>query len=633
MKKMAKWIALLMAGLMLSATLLACDSAYTGSDDDDDEEEESFDEYKKLSPEEVGEALEDAKDYTVHTVWAYHYNGQNIRREYALDKDGNKLKLYLSTEGGDGELRKETQYGDLKKNYVYLLGEDNRWVAESTEIDLEDTLEEIAPVELFFDDENYGEYDSDAHSYPLNEEDVRNFVNEEAEEGSASGSMTRKSTTYTFTASVQQGEEAYQTIETVIRFKSVSVDLPKVDLPDEEDKDQPSVDDQKPAVTDDVPSTPQPQPPVEEPDHPQPPVEEPEEPSLPVPDSPSEVYERLFHADSAHYSIAIYSADNSVNQTLDILKNGDILLVTLFSGANTMRSYMDLGTGYLYTLDENGDWCKEYSESVVSWETLILQTFGDELSAIVDDSNYEYNAQSQQYYISDNILKLLSQLLDTELNGVTLNYIEPNTHFFLLQEYDSSMGTDLFTEISVTFEEPIVTLPDAYEKEEEPPFDSTVYENLTPGQLTQALLNTEEVYVVMHTGVDEVRIRRDRDVVCLEFDVTGVYTYYQNLSTKELYCHDIGDQYIQMNFSYTWEELITQILGFHEDLEFLQDDCYFPFDESSTELQLDPAVLLFDGDYATFRRAGAYYYFEGVIDACYISFTVEFVNQDVKMPV
>ena len=42
MKKMTKWLSLLMAGLMLSATLLACESAYTGSDDDDDEEEVDY---------------------------------------------------------------------------------------------------------------------------------------------------------------------------------------------------------------------------------------------------------------------------------------------------------------------------------------------------------------------------------------------------------------------------------------------------------------------------------------------------------------------------------------------------------------------------------------------------------------
>ena len=93
MKKLTKILALMLAGLLCTSTLLACQDSYVGDDDDEEEEEEGMDfsDYEKLAPEEVWASLEDAQmarititDYD-DDVTIITKSGQKVK----IDDDGD----------------------------------------------------------------------------------------------------------------------------------------------------------------------------------------------------------------------------------------------------------------------------------------------------------------------------------------------------------------------------------------------------------------------------------------------------------------------------------------------------------------------------------------------------------------
>lgn len=229
MKKTVKRLALLLAGLMLSATLVACDSAYTGSDDDDDDDDsQSSSRYKNLDPEEVLEALLEADEFTVTREQTYVSGETDSNTLITLMKNGSKMR-YNEKAQGDDQRYETNQYANMETGLIYVQEYDGAdWSVQSEEIDLEDILEDNGfSDDLLLDNETYGEYDADNNRYPMKSSALKDAIGDD-EDLTVEGYRTVKGSTYTFYVSVSNGEYT-GTYTFTVKFTADKITLPEAE--------------------------------------------------------------------------------------------------------------------------------------------------------------------------------------------------------------------------------------------------------------------------------------------------------------------------------------------------------------------------------------------------------------------
>lgn len=236
MKKFTKWLSLLMAGLLLTASLIGCESAYTGSDEDEDDDgdSQSSSQYKNLDPEEVLEALLEADKFTVTREETYVKGETDSHTVITMMKNGNKMS-YNEKAQGDDQRYEINQYADIEKGLIYTKEYDGAdWSILSEDIDLEDLMEDNGlSDDLLLDNENYEEYDEENNRYPMKSSALKETFDND-EDLTLEGYRTVKGSTYTFYVSVSDGEFT-RTYSFTVSFTADKITLPEVDLPETEE--------------------------------------------------------------------------------------------------------------------------------------------------------------------------------------------------------------------------------------------------------------------------------------------------------------------------------------------------------------------------------------------------------------
>ena len=178
MKKFTKWIALLMAGLLLTASLIACDDSYTGSDDEDEEDEEQSEsdssKYKNLTPEELGAALLEADKFTITAVIQGGGSSENINYTQTYSKYGDLMKSVVSITSEAYNPEHEA-YADLKNDLVYTQ-EEGVWTTQTEKTELSDMLESVLYSKWFFEHDNYPEFDAKADRNDIKADCIREIM-------------------------------------------------------------------------------------------------------------------------------------------------------------------------------------------------------------------------------------------------------------------------------------------------------------------------------------------------------------------------------------------------------------------------------------------------------------------------
>ena len=232
MKKFTKWIALLMAGLLLTASLIACESAYTGSDDEDEEDEEQSEsdssKYKNLTPEELGAALLEADKFTITAVIQDGGTSENINYTQTYSKYGDLMKSVVSITSEEYNTEHEA-YADLKNDLVYTQ-EEGVWTTQTEETELSDMLESVLYSKWFFEHDNYPEFDAKADRNDIKADCIREIMSL-GEGAQAEGYFSRKGSEYTisFTGTSEGGITQGCTI--TIRFTADKITLPEAEPP------------------------------------------------------------------------------------------------------------------------------------------------------------------------------------------------------------------------------------------------------------------------------------------------------------------------------------------------------------------------------------------------------------------
>ncbi len=228
MKKLTKWISLLMAGLMVSATLASCDSGYDWSEEDADDKEEQADtsKYKNLDPDDVADAILEADKFTISVEIHTGSASENITRKLNYMKNGDLIWGSSKTTSATYNTAYEV-YADLKAGLLYTQ-EDGVWVTEEEETDLNEILDDVLYDDLLLENDSYLEFDSDTGRYPLKEEALREELGV-SENTSVEGYMTRKGGEYTFFFSITNESGNPQTCTITVKFTADKISLPEVE--------------------------------------------------------------------------------------------------------------------------------------------------------------------------------------------------------------------------------------------------------------------------------------------------------------------------------------------------------------------------------------------------------------------
>ncbi|MBQ7324908.1 MAG: hypothetical protein IJW98_04120 [Clostridia bacterium] len=243
MKQFSKWLALLMAGLVLSAALLSCDDGYDWSEeedgDDDEEQSESSSQYKNLTPEELWDAILEAKDFTIVMEGTRTGSNPTSIVTYTINKDGGKLMIAMKNQTDYTIHRKA--YFDLENHLAYQEDDNGQWTyQEQEDLELDDLLDDLLPVDLLFEKSSYEEYDPENGIYVMKSREIAEEVAGDAGL-TCQGELKVQGSTYTFIYSAE--EEPFKLEFTVtIEFQSEIVKLPDAKPAENEGEAVPDID-------------------------------------------------------------------------------------------------------------------------------------------------------------------------------------------------------------------------------------------------------------------------------------------------------------------------------------------------------------------------------------------------------
>ena len=573
MKKLTKILALMLAGLLCTSALLACQDSYVGDDDDEEEEEEmDFSDYEKLAPEEVWASLEDAQMARI-TITDYDDDVTIIT------KSGQKVKI-----DDDGDI----EYYDYQNQLTYALNEDGTYTVNEDSDNWEDMLESISrffsnrAMEFLFEDDWYEKSGS------LYSATIETLENLDLDCDSCSAYMETSKTTYTFVFEISKdGQNA--TIKCQIEFKEFTVKLPEVEdnntvtntpttKPLPGNTTQPSVSDtpvtQAPPVTEAPPVTAVP-----------PVTEAPETPEKPIyAKTPYQLFNETVNATDATVRVK-YKGDDGLTYQYTFEKDGEIIL---WSETNSgidyyYNYYYDNVNGYQYYLESDGNWY--YIPDYLDWYNL-LSSVSNVMEGILtmDDGCFEYDADQDCVKLS----KAYCDKLGIRGASVSLNsYGNQYTFSIIYNDFSASS-------FSVQFSVFDVKLP-ANAQPGEPAEEETY---LAPSELYNALMNSEDVYFEVFNGSQYAIYQKDGSIVS-----TSVGTSLDNMSTVYVdtqsgigYYYANG-QWLSTPYEATWESMMAQA-GMSATTYLFVDSYFNVFDEYDQKLTIredlmsDPGAVI-----------------------------------------
>ncbi|MBQ8288141.1 MAG: hypothetical protein IJX76_05145 [Clostridia bacterium] len=214
MDKVTKWIALLLAGVMMSAALFACGGE---AEDKDDE----FAEYANMKPSELYEALLEADEYEIALEAAYAAGEEQYTMEQKLAKNDEVVKMENLNVDGSTDLC----YYDFDESLIYAQNSDGVWsVSPIDSYAVVGTLEELVDTivgEELFEDDYYEAFDEDSGRYVMKEA--------VAQEHDCESLYIKVNGASYLIRTVGTLEGMTVDVECEIEFKSTKVSLPLVD--------------------------------------------------------------------------------------------------------------------------------------------------------------------------------------------------------------------------------------------------------------------------------------------------------------------------------------------------------------------------------------------------------------------
>ena len=558
MKKMTKFLALVLAGLLSVSVLLACSDESSSEDDEDEKEENTeFAEYEDLTPEEVWDALDTAEQVQI-TLSRFNGTQSTILKDGDNAKfDPNGAVIYYDYQNGKEYIPNE----DGSHSAQYLL---YSWT-ELLDQEVKNNFFKSQGLAFFLEDDWY----EDSGSLYSATEDTLSGIEMDCE--SISAYMKDKGTTYTFVCEmVVNGEE--QTAKCKIEFKEVSVKLPSSNS-----SDTPANTTTNPPVT----NPPVTNPPVTNPPVTNPPVSpETEEPSVEIPagvKTPYALYTDLLNANNA--TISLKFTDNGITYNYSFEKDGNVFLSEQRYSGTTSTVYHDNDAERRYFQD-NGQWY--YQSDTMNWSALL-----SEISNIMKgtfhatDSYYTYNAAMNQIVMKDTYLEAL------DLRNVTLK--QSGESYILSIVYPDFSTSTLNVKFSIfaDLKLPASAQPAPSDLPETTP-GGTDYAGMKPSELYNAIVNAEDITITVTGSTTDTTYIKDGDLIYIEVSGTSVYI---DFSTGLGYAQQ-GGQWVSGNSAYANWNAVMSAMQLSPSTYIFVDNYYNSFSSSDSELTIQSSLLI-----------------------------------------
>lgn len=618
MKKFTKWLALFLAGVLLTTSLAACGGDASSSDDDDDEEQSEkdngdkdndkdnnndneddgkFDAYKDLSPTELYEALLNAPNYTLSSEAENTYDGETEKMTYLFEKDGDLLKMEVEGQG--------TMYIDFKEKVGYAKNFEDEWSVLEDAPEYETFLNRATGMnasDLLNDDY----YDSKDGKYTMTADAFAEISGEDAE-----GSATIEVDGTTYTIKLEGRADGMGSIyEIKIEFKSTSVKLP-AEVNNGNNNGNTEQPDNNGNNGNNNGNT-------EQPDN---------NGNTDELYSPEDIYNKLVRSENAFVVLETHedTPDDYIVTQYHIMRDGNHVELYTYEdseewGTYTDVAYFDLDTD-LYYYEMDGEWYYDEFGQDFEWEDIIQMMLGANVDywyevVLVDDN---YNKNGDRYVMKADVLEELMGGADVAEGYATQE--EYRYTFTLRSEYvDATVTETLIFE----FGEYDLELPDA---REEDPFEGDWEEGdgtvtapeLSPSEVYDELLVSDNVQVAVYiyhiheNGENWLEYQAMKDG-----DLAEYYSYESITENDEEDAYMVDEIYelgSENGYSYSeengWEEMEVEPLDWEmivdylfttggEDFwtEVMLNDRYFEYDEESgTYIMTEEALMiLYDSD-------------------------------------
>lgn len=607
MKHMKKWLALLMAGMMITASLFACSDNGSEPDDDDKEEEseKSFDEYKKLSPEEVFEALEDAEQF----VFKFVQESEDEKFTVTFERDGDAAK-FSSKDDSDDET---VIYFDVKEGIKYTEDEDGKYEAASGEGNkweglYDELLDEFIRdnrLDFLMSDDSY---EKEGSTYTLVEDAFEELFENSMVE-SAEGYMERSLTEYVFVFNAENEEGDEFEFKYTISFEETSVKLPEAEIEDEgEDEDGDDSNGGESSVETRAPVT------TAKPETTAKPVE-PEVPDVLDEDdleegmlSPEALYDELSDIGKLTFR-ATSTTDDGTVRVIMLNKYNDSIKIEETADGETAVYYFDFDKKLQY-FEMDGTWyVSDENADEMNWdalfESMCEEVFCGTLEAPLSDFTYDERACT---------LTMTEEALEESdgLGSVSYIYYPVDDTYSVIMTNDDG---DTELKVMLAFEAASVQFPENAIDPNAPAEPAATY--LTPSGLYTKLADAQTVRITIESTGVYATYGRDYDRLALLYGTTkdDAMLIYRDMRT--------GDNYVQSGESWTktagepitWAEFLDTA-NLTSDFYAFMETYYNTYTDSDTTLTVKDSVLSISGiESAELTRSEYEYCFTEVTEA------------------
>ncbi|MBQ8289105.1 MAG: hypothetical protein IJX76_10160 [Clostridia bacterium] len=224
MKRSAKLLSLLTAGLLTLSLLAACGDADDGNEITTVTTQTGDPvTYEGLTPAQVYDTLLQTEDFVFITVMNRQVTGATISMTYMLEKDDNTLRYTVHQDAEDDTYDVSSViYIDLKEGICIAPDGDEWYVLEqSGDISVAALVENCTPADLLFDN---GNYSVSGGKYTLTKDAILTIIGSTT--ATVSGKMISDGDTYTFDVVTKEAGNTV-TMTTKVIFRNVGVDMPE----------------------------------------------------------------------------------------------------------------------------------------------------------------------------------------------------------------------------------------------------------------------------------------------------------------------------------------------------------------------------------------------------------------------
>lgn len=345
--------------------------------------------------------------------------------------------------------------------------------------------------------------------------------------------------------------------------------------------------------------------------------------------SPSALFAKL--KSESKSTVTIVSETDLMTVTTTTRRSGDAVREYSDYDGFTSDSYYDLGENLYYFYDSDEELWYVSEGDGETWEDLV-DYMGFESS--LDDDCFE--EKDGGWVITDEALQDMKE--EEEMDGeLTVTYtLEDGVYTYTMAVEGDSLFGDMTASFAISFDDVVVELPEDATPYVEPDYSDSEYANLNPSELYDALINADQLSILVSGDETYTQYDKDGDLVMVYSgeDILSGTTVYIDFASLTAYGEDENGEWVPVEFEEydSWVDMLAA-MTITADNPLFSDAAYDAFDDSDESLSVKSTLLGSDFESITLDRDGVNYYLtESYTDGSYYLTLFSFEEVTVELP-